>query len=787
MVFETINALRAYNPASLPVNNEVITVLSYYVRGIVGDSGGGEFYWDSTSMAADDGGMVIKMNVTAPAAAGRWKRPDNVTVNVRQFGARGDNTGDDAPFIQKAMDYARVERIRRKVFFPNGTYRTSKVDITGVWAIQGESPVVVLQGLPNQDIFYWQFPGEANYKAPMDIFISDLTFYLNANNDVSQNFMRVGFEGERIGNCAVVMPGDIGQTFSNITVIAKADVNHTGINHRHCAFFFGGPPYKLTLSGKIEFRDIDYGLVVGATDKVPLLEPCKVTATNGATGTFTCTLIDPPPVDSNGDGIPDNLVKEVAILWDINETNIPELKRRRRYYLVNRTATTFQLSATSGGAPILFTDPGDLTTMYAVPAGASTITFACDEWSSEHLVIRSHRVAFSVPNITQSIFGTFGCQSTRVSVRSLVFASNNGAFQPHTFTFSELYTEGPFDTAYMNNKEYALLEGEYINVGSGPRCRGAFGAYITIGTNHSKYGITAIDDQNKVVITGDNNYVQVDSQNKDTYIVDQGVGNVVQYARYDAGGDTTRFLSYLNRKSLNQQPGGAWPDYLLRGSADAPYQNDATLFFYGQAQMLFNAANIAYEYRYDDATLDMAGYLRWPVFPTALAIRKGLGSNSENLAINRFFPKSRWVLYAKVRSRVASGTDNMTIGVNKVSGTSGANFSRVTAVGTAWQVINVEVDHRAASDDFMAEFYVKGATAGLDFAYFMVVPFAVDTFTIRTNFGGNVLDITGNGEPEGVVTAAPGSTFRRTDDVAVVHPRFFIKSSGTGNTGWLAL
>lgn len=48
----------------------------------------------------------------------------------------------------------------------------------------------------------------------------------------------------------------------------------------------------------------------------------------------------------------------------------------------------------------------------------------------------------------------------------------------------------------------------------------------------------------------------------------------------------------------------------------------------------------------------------------------------------------------------------------------------------------------------------------------------------------NVFDSTGSGTPEGVVTAAPGSTFHRTDGGAVTS--FYVKETGTGNTGWVA-
>jgi len=40
----------------------------------------------------------------------------------------------------------------------------------------------------------------------------------------------------------------------------------------------------------------------------------------------------------------------------------------------------------------------------------------------------------------------------------------------------------------------------------------------------------------------------------------------------------------------------------------------------------------------------------------------------------------------------------------------------------------------------------------------------------------------GSGDPEGVVTAAVGTTYVNTDDNS-----FWVKTSGTGNTGWTEL
>lgn len=44
--------------------------------------------------------------------------------------------------------------------------------------------------------------------------------------------------------------------------------------------------------------------------------------------------------------------------------------------------------------------------------------------------------------------------------------------------------------------------------------------------------------------------------------------------------------------------------------------------------------------------------------------------------------------------------------------------------------------------------------------------------------------LTGEGTPEGVVTATPGVLFLRTDGGAAT--TLYVKESGTSNTGWVA-
>lgn len=50
--------------------------------------------------------------------------------------------------------------------------------------------------------------------------------------------------------------------------------------------------------------------------------------------------------------------------------------------------------------------------------------------------------------------------------------------------------------------------------------------------------------------------------------------------------------------------------------------------------------------------------------------------------------------------------------------------------------------------------------------------------------GTSVCDFAGSGSPEGSVTASVGSTYRRTDGGAGTS--FYVKESGSGNTGWVA-
>jgi hypothetical protein len=62
--------------------------------------------------------------------------------------------------------------------------------------------------------------------------------------------------------------------------------------------------------------------------------------------------------------------------------------------------------------------------------------------------------------------------------------------------------------------------------------------------------------------------------------------------------------------------------------------------------------------------------------------------------------------------------------------------------------------------------------------------FSTALFSPKVCFTTTVCDWVGTGTPEGAITAGIGSTFRRTNGGAATS--FYVKESGTGNTGWVA-
>lgn len=99
-----------------------------------GDGGGGIFYWDATMSTGDNGGTII---VPTGSITGRWKRVYSGPVNVKWFGAMGNDSNNDAPAINAAIGAAVADtppgfttKGGATVFFPVGFYRiVSSIEI----------------------------------------------------------------------------------------------------------------------------------------------------------------------------------------------------------------------------------------------------------------------------------------------------------------------------------------------------------------------------------------------------------------------------------------------------------------------------------------------------------------------------------------------------------------------------------------------------------------------------------------------------------------------------------
>jgi Pectate lyase superfamily protein len=112
-----------------------------WITGILTKNDGGEgFYqYDSTSVAADNTGLVIPPDV----GSGRWLRQFSGPVNVRWFGAKGDGTTDDTTPIQSAISAVNGGAYRGMVYIPAGSYKITSSLTLGAGGTGLSKPVLI--------------------------------------------------------------------------------------------------------------------------------------------------------------------------------------------------------------------------------------------------------------------------------------------------------------------------------------------------------------------------------------------------------------------------------------------------------------------------------------------------------------------------------------------------------------------------------------------------------------------------------------------------------------------
>lgn len=124
-VFNNVSEMQS---ATNLVDGSYARTLGYYAA----NDGGGALYKITDSSVTADGGSVIDLT----SLQAHLITESDGTVNVRQFGAKGDDLTDDTTAIQNSINYCGNNNI--KLFIPNGTYLVDKITVNKHMYIEGE-------------------------------------------------------------------------------------------------------------------------------------------------------------------------------------------------------------------------------------------------------------------------------------------------------------------------------------------------------------------------------------------------------------------------------------------------------------------------------------------------------------------------------------------------------------------------------------------------------------------------------------------------------------------------
>ena len=131
-VFDDVNLVKSFNTVAEMKEDEYLVAgdtcqtLGYYSAN---DGGAGLYKIVDDSQLVDDGGSIHNLSNGLKAEL----IIDDNTINVKQFGAKGDNVQDDTNFIQNAIDKTK------NIYIPNGTYLVSTLNIPSYTSIIGQS------------------------------------------------------------------------------------------------------------------------------------------------------------------------------------------------------------------------------------------------------------------------------------------------------------------------------------------------------------------------------------------------------------------------------------------------------------------------------------------------------------------------------------------------------------------------------------------------------------------------------------------------------------------------
>ncbi len=137
----------------------IAIVMGYHTPG---DGGGGVFRWHTAApLPVANNGIVF-----GTSAAGRWVRVHEQSyVNVKWFGAKGDDAANDQPAIQAAID--TLKTTGGVVFFPAGIYKiTTQIALMQQTSTQHYCNIT-LQGVGPSSCIKSELTGRVNGHGPI--------------------------------------------------------------------------------------------------------------------------------------------------------------------------------------------------------------------------------------------------------------------------------------------------------------------------------------------------------------------------------------------------------------------------------------------------------------------------------------------------------------------------------------------------------------------------------------------------------------------------------------------
>ncbi|MGI9501171.1 MAG: glycosyl hydrolase family 28-related protein [Geminicoccaceae bacterium] len=323
------------------------------------------------------------------------------TTNVQSapFSAVGDGTTDDTTAIQAAIDATANDGV---VYLPPGSYSVNRLNVPHNRAIkfQGASPwaTTLVGRTAGEDIFRITDPGGATVQ---DRFIKvhvyeNLGFLLNTGSgspDLTTGLDRCTTAGLAVGPCCIAYvtdfvpsgtgnPGINAAWLHSFGVVSNCVVNVSTKHGNHgCGFIHHGANHYGWTYQNIWIEGGHYGV----TDSLPFAR--RVTASGGSDRLTVANGANP---FQNG---------QTLFVAAHNATGAMPggLNRFQVYHVVNRDASGFQLSETSGGGAVNVSSNGS-GAIYVYGAADFAGEYAPDGVSIDRLTHYAGRCPISLTN-----------------------------------------------------------------------------------------------------------------------------------------------------------------------------------------------------------------------------------------------------------------------------------------------------------------------------------------------------------------------------------------------------